>query len=85
MEWSCIGDKPYCSAWPELLVVFQTFVIVQNAFFVFSGFQWLKGCYYLSVPQRGESQSAFIFSLITSQTLKQQLLNCTNRYFSGKG
>lgn len=35
-QWSHV-DVPYQSAWPELLVVFQPFVIVQTTFFVVSG------------------------------------------------
>lgn len=37
MEWSCVGDVPFCSARPEVLVVSPNFVIVQAAFFVLSG------------------------------------------------
>lgn len=39
-DWSCVGDKPWQSAWPELLVVFQIFVIVQDTIFFLVASNW---------------------------------------------
>lgn len=49
MEGSYVGDVPYQSARPELLVVFQTFVIVQRAFLLLvapTGWGGAKTCQY---------------------------------------
>lgn len=61
------------SACPELLVASQTFVIVQAAIFVLSGYQWLRVCQDLTVSQREGSQLIPGCRLISSWTLRQQL------------
>lgn len=39
MEWPYVADEAYCSTASYLLAVLQTFVIVQVAYFIFTGCQ----------------------------------------------
>lgn len=63
-----LGHEPYHSTLPLLLVLSQTCVIVQAAYFIFNSSQSLRVCKNMSLSQNGSSQSAPRFRLIGNQT-----------------
>lgn len=79
---SCRNES-YCSTLPLLLVVSQTFMIVQTAYFSFSGSQQVRVSQDLSVFQSRKSQSALGFRLIGNHAHGQQLSNL-QVYLSGE-
>lgn len=74
-DWFCVGDEPWQSAWFELFVVSQTFVIVivQTAFFVLGTSQKL-GCTKIHQCPKGTAwQSTSASRIIGIQACRQQL------------
>lgn len=78
MDWSLVDNESHPSAWPELLLPTQTFVIVQVTIFTFSGCQKWRVCH-----QRWRSQPVTRCRLMRSQIPKQHLAEYVRKSLPG--